>query len=164
MRSVVPRCCRDSPLRDGHRDAMVCVCRKQWDAYAICRALSHGWSFANGTGVFSCPAKGCEGHRYRETIKMGATAQSQDQVESLLPQWYGHEYDLLTRNCCHFSDTFVQALRLGPLPPRIMKLAQAGACIGKGGRDCGVPMIVIVGTDIFPKEIRKDFCTNYTSK
>lgn len=41
--------------------------------------------------------------------------------------WQGTGYDVLTRNCCHFSDELSRQLGVGPLPLWTMSLAGAGA-------------------------------------
>eukprot|EP00928_Gymnodinium_smaydae_P074277 TRINITY_DN57344_c0_g1_i1.p1 TRINITY_DN57344_c0_g1~~TRINITY_DN57344_c0_g1_i1.p1 ORF type:complete len:358 (+),score=33.65 TRINITY_DN57344_c0_g1_i1:46-1119(+) len=94
------------------------------------------------TGVFDCEPKKCDMHIYRESIEMGRTNLSSDEVDELLyrlqKEWLGHQYDLLRRNCCVFSDTFCQELGVGPIPARIRNLAAAGGKlvdIGKNGYD-----------------------------
>lgn len=89
-----------------------------------------------GTGVFTCPPKGCEGHSYRESHPMGETRMSVQQLASLLDrmqaEWPGADYDLLRHNCCHFSDTFCKELGVGPIPAWVTNLAGAGATLHGG--------------------------------
>merc|ERR1712048_431720 len=80
------------------------------------------WSFGGGKGpgIFSnCPRQNHE-HIYKESIRMGVTSMSRQEVGNLINQlrehWVSSEYDLLYRNCCHFSNTFCRQLGVGPIP------------------------------------------------
>lgn len=92
----------------------------------------YGWEWSyggcsRGTGVFHCPPKECEAHKYKETIEMGETRMSEAEfrrlIERLAREWPGADYDLLRHNCCNFSNTLCQELGVGHLPVRIMSLA-----------------------------------------
>lgn len=96
----------------------------------------HGkeWSFGEceeGTGVFGCEPTKCEMHVYREAIEMGSTTLTKEEVDVLLErlrkEWPGSGYDLLRRNCCHFSDAFCRELGVGEVPSWVMSMANAGA-------------------------------------
>eukprot|EP00928_Gymnodinium_smaydae_P025403 TRINITY_DN20234_c0_g1_i1.p1 TRINITY_DN20234_c0_g1~~TRINITY_DN20234_c0_g1_i1.p1 ORF type:complete len:143 (-),score=24.98 TRINITY_DN20234_c0_g1_i1:107-535(-) len=62
---------------------------------------------------------------------MGHTELSQDEVQEILEdlcdEWRGIEYDLLRKNCCHFSEEFCRRLGVGPFPTWVLNLANAGA-------------------------------------
>mmetsp|Transcript_114172 Transcript_114172/g.368870 ORF Transcript_114172/g.368870 Transcript_114172/m.368870 type:complete len:254 (-) Transcript_114172:54-815(-) len=97
------------------------------------------WSFGfteEGAGVFCCPPRGCGAHAYREALAMGFTNLTEEEVDELIEQlkeeWPGMDYDLLHRNCCHFSSTLCQRLGVGPVPPWVTNLAAAGATLNKG--------------------------------
>lgn len=101
----------------------------------------HGaeWSFGyteEGSGVFSCAPKGCEMHKYRESLPMGRTPLSAGQVEQLIrrlsSEWPGVDYDLLRRNCCTFSDELCVQLGVGHVPKWVTNLAGAGATLHSG--------------------------------
>jgi len=92
------------------------------------------WSFGFkqvGTGVFSCPPTGCSQHTYKKPYLMGYTSLTADQVQATIDRmamdWTGASYDLLKRNCTHFSNEFCQRLGAAPLPKWVMSLAAAGA-------------------------------------
>jgi len=93
------------------------------------------WSYGGveeGTGVFSCPPKGCTAHVYRESVPMGQTAMSHSEVNLLLAEleqeWPGRDYDLLAHNCCHFSEELCKRLQVPEAFPKWVKsLAGAGA-------------------------------------
>ncbi|CAK9079713.1 DeSI-like protein At4g17486 [Durusdinium trenchii] len=117
----------------------------------VCKAIGTGafhagvevydteWSFGGGsngkthTGIFHCPPRGCDAHSYREPVDMGTTTMTKQDVklliEKLKPEWKGDDYDLLRRNCCHFSDALCISLGVGPLPGWVTSLAGVGAML-----------------------------------
>lgn len=113
-------------LGTGAFHAAVEVYGKEW-SFGFCRS---------GTGVFSCPPKGCELHHYSESLHMGVTNVSRDSfeglMEKLLRKWRGRDYDLLYKNCCHFCEDLCSALRVDPLPDWVNNLAGAGATLDRG--------------------------------
>lgn len=100
------------------------------------------WSYCSGsagihrTGVFVSVPGGCPGHAFRESISMGETRMSKKEVDKLIfklmMDWPGSDYDLLQHNCCHFTDHFCRQLGVGPVPPWITSLADAGAKLRSG--------------------------------
>lgn len=96
---------------------------------------SYGYS-PDGTGVFKCPPKGCTAHKYRESLDMGTTTMTNEEIGETLSKmkgdWPGFQYDLLRKNCVIFSSTFIAALGSGPAPPWISNLASAGATLQDG--------------------------------
>mmetsp|Transcript_79599 Transcript_79599/g.200200 ORF Transcript_79599/g.200200 Transcript_79599/m.200200 type:complete len:299 (+) Transcript_79599:83-979(+) len=97
------------------------------------------WSYGyveNGTGVFQCTPMQCSAHHYRESVSMGTTRLSEEQVENLLQQlmhdWPGMDYDLLRHNCCHFCDDLCCRLGVGNIPDWVTNLAAAGATLEDG--------------------------------
>ena len=93
--------------------------------------------------VYSCAPKGNPNYTFRESIPLGVTSISQQQVresgdglrgpvarrlnrsartqfrrsiEGLQDEWQGWTYDLLSRNCNHFCESLVEILGVGPLP------------------------------------------------
>lgn len=97
------------------------------------------WSYGftpEGTGVFSCPPKGCDMHHYRESVEIGDCAMSKGEVakliETLKTEWPGSDYDLLKHNCCVFSNELCQRLGVGPVPSWVTNLAAAGATVQDG--------------------------------
>lgn len=103
-----------------------------------CGVEVHGreWSFQctpQGTGVFSCSPRRCHAHSYRTSVDMGKTWLTEREVSLLVEwmrgEWPGHSYDMLTRNCCHFSDELCRRLNVGPIPLWTTSLAGAGAAV-----------------------------------
>jgi len=66
-------------------------------------------------------------------VFMGETTLSKEDVKQVLRQlaqeYPGNSYDLLRRNCCHFSDDFCHRLGVGPIPPWVNHLACTGASV-----------------------------------
>lgn len=97
------------------------------------------WSFGwkeFGSGVYFAAPMGNDRHKYRESVAMGATALAKGELSSLMStlrdQWLGNDYDLLTRNCCHFADAMCRELGVGQVPEWVMHLASAGVSIVEG--------------------------------
>jgi len=127
----------------------------------------HGieWSFAaagagdkpDDSGIFHCPPKGCSGHHYRDSLSMGKTARSAQDVAKILDimgqEWKGGKYDLLRKNCCHFCDAFCQELGVGAIPSWVTtNIAGAGAflrssarLVGRSAYSAGVGVGQLVG-------------------
>jgi hypothetical protein len=94
------------------------------------------WSFGAkqaGSGIFDCPPRSCSQHTYRKPLLLGHTPLSEEQVywviEEMSQEWPGRSYDLLQRNCTHFTAAFAERLGVGQPPPYIYRLAAAGARI-----------------------------------
>jgi len=96
------------------------------------REFGYGACFMPGhTGVYeSRPGRDLQ-HTWREVIDVGCTTLSKDEVEQLLwrleREWMGTDYDLLRRNCSHFTAAFLEALGVDPVPSWIQSLARVGA-------------------------------------
>mmetsp|Transcript_29980 Transcript_29980/g.75576 ORF Transcript_29980/g.75576 Transcript_29980/m.75576 type:complete len:266 (+) Transcript_29980:141-938(+) len=98
------------------------------------------WSYGyceEGSGIFPCEPKGCTMHQYRESIPMGQTAMTELEVEHVIAElkkaWHGQDYDLLSHNCCHFSEELCKRLQVPePFPIWVKNLAGAGATVNKG--------------------------------
>eukprot|EP00931_Biecheleriopsis_adriatica_P059056 TRINITY_DN35274_c0_g2_i1.p1 TRINITY_DN35274_c0_g2~~TRINITY_DN35274_c0_g2_i1.p1 ORF type:complete len:274 (+),score=33.85 TRINITY_DN35274_c0_g2_i1:38-859(+) len=98
------------------------------------------WSFverARGSGVYSCQPRSARPHVYRESVAMGCTCLSEEEVSDLITglqeEWQGASYDVFLCNCCHFSDTFCRWLGVGPLPGWVSHLPQLGATLVLAG-------------------------------
>mmetsp|Transcript_13634 Transcript_13634/g.48130 ORF Transcript_13634/g.48130 Transcript_13634/m.48130 type:complete len:501 (-) Transcript_13634:263-1765(-) len=86
-----------------------------------------------GTGVFTCPPKGCEGHTYRESLSMGHSAMTEDEARAMIGRmskaWLAKDYDILRKNCCHFSDSCCEKLQVGNIPSWVRNLSGAGRAL-----------------------------------
>lgn len=91
------------------------------------------WSFgfvACGTGVHQSPPRNHPHHHFRETIRLGPTALSHEEVLTLInamsSEYPGDSYHLCKRNCCHFASDVCLRLGVGELPYWIQRLASIG--------------------------------------
>eukprot|EP00811_Abedinium_folium_P000583 NODE_10534_length_1345_cov_4.799672.p1 GENE.NODE_10534_length_1345_cov_4.799672~~NODE_10534_length_1345_cov_4.799672.p1 ORF type:complete len:277 (-),score=84.33 NODE_10534_length_1345_cov_4.799672:359-1189(-) len=70
-------------------------------------------------------------HSFREALPMGCTKLSRLAVLNVLremeSEWKGNSYQVLTRNCHHFTEDFCRRLGVNTPPPWINKLAGTGA-------------------------------------
>lgn len=70
-------------------------------------------------------------HRYRQTVFMGFTSLTAEEVADLISElvelYPGWDYDLLRRNCCHFADDMCQRMGVGRIPGWIYRFARVGA-------------------------------------
>lgn len=85
------------------------------------------WCFGQWVGVGHVRPTKDPGHQYRETIEMGTTSLSEYQVMQRISQlrrdWRGHSYNLLTKNCNHFSGALLRELGAKELPEWCNSLA-----------------------------------------
>lgn len=101
---------------------------------------SFGGTFDRGaTGVFSCtPKQSPSAGRFLEAINLGGTEMSQDEVleatVKLEREWLGEDYDLVSRNCCHFCRRLLQVLGAGPMPAWVTNLAGTGEALRNGAQ------------------------------
>lgn len=97
---------------------------------------SYGYSAGDKTGVYTCQPRANTQHKYRESVAMGGTSFSEKEVTALLEQmqqdWVGPKYNLVYKNCCHFSDDLCKQLGVGEVPEWVVHLAGAGATFIEG--------------------------------
>ncbi|CAL4937379.1 unnamed protein product [Urochloa decumbens] len=91
------------------------------------------WSFGfryGGTGVYCCEVRQNPMYTYRESIVLGVTSFSNSEVNRILTQlsheWRGYSYDLLSRNCNHFTNAFCEKLGACKIPGWVNRFANAG--------------------------------------
>ena len=91
---------------------------------------SFGYSSDGGTGIFHGEPRKCGCHQYKESIPLGITTLSEEEVNAVLkrmePNWMGHHYDLLGQNCCSFSNAFALELGVAPIPSWVNRFAGVG--------------------------------------
>lgn len=102
-------------------------------------------SCSDNSGIFCCRPRTSDGHVYREAIPMGKTAFSEaevlDLIHRLQDEWLGRSYDILTKNCCHFSDELCRRLGVGGVPSWVLNLAGAGAAVAGAGECAGAAVV-----------------------
>mmetsp|Transcript_21317 Transcript_21317/g.46558 ORF Transcript_21317/g.46558 Transcript_21317/m.46558 type:complete len:502 (-) Transcript_21317:1317-2822(-) len=89
------------------------------------------WSFGycdSGTGVYCCEEKQNPMYYFRETVDLGETPKTKQQVKDILQrlkrEWLGSSYELLSRNCCHFCYEFAKELDCKDPPAWLNRFAQ----------------------------------------
>ncbi|KAI8331081.1 PPPDE putative peptidase domain-containing protein [Choanephora cucurbitarum] len=91
-----------------------------------------GHELPNVTGVFVVePKTGIPELTLKETFDMGTTDLTDREIEELLvrmsDEYVGTSYNLLTRNCNHFTEDFVERLTHRSMPSWINRAARLGA-------------------------------------
>merc|ERR1719277_541723 len=83
----------------------------------IGREVSFGAQSNTDTGVFFCHPRRCASHTYRESIYLGDSGKSLQEVKrilhSLQAEWPGQQYNAFHRNCCHFAVELAHRLGVG---------------------------------------------------
>jgi len=119
---------RSSPLKlGGVFHAGVEVHGMEW---------SFGWSDDPGVpGVSDNEPRNHDDHHYRQTVQLLDTALDAEAVEATLQQlrqeYPGPDYDMFSRNCCHFADDFAQRLGAGRIPNWVYRLARIAARVDR---------------------------------
>lgn len=87
------------------------------------------------TGIFWIEPREHEVHKYRQSVVMGETSLSEEEVFDLIgdleSEWLSLEYNLLQRNCCDFSNELCKRLGVGSIPAWIKSAAGAGARVSE---------------------------------
>lgn len=77
--------------------------------------FTNGWDEQSWTGVQGCAPKRAAGFRYRESIPMGSTTLSEEEVAAVIgslgQEWRACEYHITRRNCLSFAATFLECLQ-----------------------------------------------------
>mmetsp|Transcript_46207 Transcript_46207/g.90994 ORF Transcript_46207/g.90994 Transcript_46207/m.90994 type:complete len:201 (-) Transcript_46207:511-1113(-) len=88
------------------------------------------WSFGGtedgSSGIFCLPPTSCPEHSFRESIQLGETKLSEEEVAQVIKgmeDWSGGDYHLLEKNCCHFTTELAKKLGCQPVPPWVNSLA-----------------------------------------
>eukprot|EP00930_Biecheleria_cincta_P085729 TRINITY_DN75101_c0_g1_i1.p1 TRINITY_DN75101_c0_g1~~TRINITY_DN75101_c0_g1_i1.p1 ORF type:complete len:224 (-),score=45.54 TRINITY_DN75101_c0_g1_i1:247-918(-) len=90
----------------------------------------HGkeWSYGS-EGVQCAEPRRHDVHVYRQSLLMGSTPKTEEQVRDfmekvMMTRWHGDEYELVSHNCCNFSDAVLRNLTGRGLPPWVNRLAR----------------------------------------
>mmetsp|Transcript_37656 Transcript_37656/g.82683 ORF Transcript_37656/g.82683 Transcript_37656/m.82683 type:complete len:545 (-) Transcript_37656:168-1802(-) len=95
---------------------------------------SYGWTASLAVkGVHCTEPQRHPDHNFRQSVHMPPVVLSATDIAKVVSrleeEYLGPEYDLLTRNCCHFADEFCQRLGVGQIPRWVYRLARIGARI-----------------------------------
>lgn len=101
--------------------------------------LEYSFGFCQkGSGVFYCNPRRCSAHSFRESIVVGETSLDErdvlDLIKLLRQDWQGAGYNILSRNCCHFSDELCRWLGVGAVPNWVKNMAGTGVAIARTRR------------------------------
>lgn len=109
----------------------------------------HGMEYGFGahdfssSGVFEVQSKCCPGFVYRKTVWLGTTDMSREDfrsfIERLAGKYHGNTYNLISKNCNHFTDDVCKNLTGKPIPGWVNRLARVGSVF-----DCLLPESVQV--------------------
>jgi len=93
-----------------------------------------GQSFDDMTGVSCHEPKMHRAHHYRESVLMGTTPLSEEQVFDLLDrlkeEWPGYSYHLYKRNCISFADALLKSLEVKGPPSWLFSAMGAASAVG----------------------------------
>lgn len=88
------------------------------------------YSFASKAGgIFRIEPKKARGVRFREQIEIGRLEEGEEELdieralEVLRPNFQPSDYDLVTRNCNHFCDAFLQEILGKQLPGHVNRMS-----------------------------------------
>jgi len=103
-------------------------------------------------GIIGMPPRSDPKHSFRQTIPLGFTRMSLEQVNhtisELIEDYPGQEYEVFRHNCCHFADDFSHRLGTEAIPGWVHRLARLGAGADEliqmvfGNDACALPSVV----------------------
>ncbi|KAL1536017.1 deSI-like protein isoform X1 [Salvia divinorum] len=98
---------------------------------------AHGLEYGFGaheyptSGVFEVEPRGCPGFLFRRAIHLGSTDMSRSEfrsfMEHLSNDYHGDTYNLISKNCNHFTDEVCQQLTGKSIPGWVNRLARLGS-------------------------------------
>ncbi|XP_057763735.1 deSI-like protein At4g17486 [Salvia miltiorrhiza] len=98
---------------------------------------AHGLEYGFGaheyptSGVFEVEPRGCPGFIFRRAIHLGSTDMSRSEfrsfMEHLSSNYHGDTYNLISKNCNHFTDEVCQRLTGKAIPGWVNRLARLGS-------------------------------------
>lgn len=97
----------------------------------------HGMEYGFGahefssSGVFEVEPRSCPGFIYRRTVWLGTTnmppAEFRSFIEELSRKYHGDTYNLIAKNCNHFTNEVCMQLTGKPVPGWVNRLARIGS-------------------------------------
>ncbi|CAG9464018.1 unnamed protein product [Pedinophyceae sp. YPF-701] len=96
--------------------------------------LGYEWSFGyceEGSGVYPCRPKVNPMYNYKETVSLGHTALSTEEIKAILRDmqyhWPGQSYHILDRNCNGFCEELARRLGVKVPPGWLNRLARGSS-------------------------------------
>jgi hypothetical protein len=94
--------------------------------------LGSEYTFASGGGIFSMPPKEVPNAKFREQIEMGAFDGGQSELNKAISELrdvFGpDDYNIIRKNCNHFSAALCWKLLQRAIPGHVNRLADLGVC------------------------------------
>ncbi|KAL7535823.1 hypothetical protein ACHAXR_008906 [Thalassiosira sp. AJA248-18] len=94
--------------------------------------LGKEYSFASGGGIFDSSPKEAPGAKYRVSIELGSfdggSSELQSAISDLRDEFGPDRYNLIRRNCNHFSNALSWRLLGRSIPGHVNRLADFGVC------------------------------------
>ena len=103
-----------------------------------------GNSLMETTGVYEIEPRSHEAFAFRETLEAGYAPDWEtvwDSLQSLMKKYKANQYDMLMRNCNHFSDEFLRLITGQGLPSHLNRAAYVGSFL-----HCLVPRKYLIVT------------------
>lgn len=90
------------------------------------------WDDPSVSGLFRCPPRQMAGYEYQESVHLGVTPLSEEEVEKelerLREEWPACSYHLTRNNCLVFAEHFADILKVPePFPSRLKGILEASA-------------------------------------
>ena len=89
------------------------------------------YSFGSGAGIFEGEPRNAPGATFRESIVLGETTLSQNEIDrrlsKLRDEFRGDRYDIVRMNCNSFTDRFAHSLLGYGIPGWVNRLSNIGA-------------------------------------
>ncbi|MFX6572796.1 C97 family peptidase, partial [Acinetobacter baumannii] len=83
------------------------------------------------SGVFEVEPKSCPGFIFRRSILLGSTYMSRTELRSFMEHlsntYHGDTYNLISKNCNHFTDEVCLRLTGKPIPGWVNRMARVGS-------------------------------------
>ncbi|QHN94556.1 DeSI-like protein [Arachis hypogaea] len=102
-----------------------------------------GWKFV--VGIFEGEPKKCEGFKFRKRVMIGKTGMGESEVKAVMEElggeYRGNAYNLISKNCNHFSNAASRRLTGKSIPAWVNRLAKFGMCC-----KCVVPPVRLDAT------------------
>lgn len=102
--------------------------------HAAVQIYNTEWKYgftACGSGVHCGTPRKDHQHQFKQQIRLPNTLLAPRKIakvlEELHVQYWGSEYDLLDKNCCHFADELCKRLGCGPIPSWVHRGANMGS-------------------------------------
>merc|ERR1740138_898034 len=94
------------------------------------------WSYGQD-GVSQIQPRSHEVHIFRQSIFMGMTRLSSEEVSKIMEtelasRWCGSDYDLLRKNCCTFANMICRRLVSKPIPAWVNRFPKVASAASRG--------------------------------